>query len=131
MQVIPQDVWLSQSLPNLEDFLATIPTNILVSQEEELASQKYFEYIMCEVKNAKVHQNINQNPKQNCMKCNFNTSSSESLKIHIRNVHEPKVFQCDQCLVIVLGEHILKTHIKLAHQTKKQTIVIKKIPEPH
>ena len=60
------------------------------------------------------------------MKCKFNTSSNESLEIHIKNVHEPNVFECYQYLVIVLGENILKTHKKLVHQTKNQPIVINK-----
>ena len=34
LQVIPQEVWLSKSLPNLEDLLATVPSNLLVSKED-------------------------------------------------------------------------------------------------
>ena len=34
----PQEGWLSKSLPNLEDLLATIPLNNLVSKEDELKS---------------------------------------------------------------------------------------------
>ena len=54
--VVPQDCWLSRSVPNIEDMLATIPLNSLVSKEEELESKKDFEDIMCEVK--KIHVEI-------------------------------------------------------------------------
>ena len=126
VQVIPQEVWLSKSLPNLEDLLATIPQNILVSQEEELASQKDFENIMYEVKRAEVHEEINQKHILNCMKCKFNTTSNVSLDIHIQNVHESNVFKCDQCLMIALSDNVLKTHKELAHSTTIHKEVIKK-----
>ena len=61
-QVIPQKNWLTKSLPNLEDFLATIPSNSLVSREEELESENDFEDIMCEVKNVKVDTIQDKNP---------------------------------------------------------------------
>ena len=50
----PQESWLSKSLPNLADLLATIPITNLVSKEDELKSQQDFKVIMCEVKTVKV-----------------------------------------------------------------------------
>ena len=50
-QVIPQTKWLTQSLPNLEDLLSTIPSNISVTKEEELESKEDFNEIMLQVKN--------------------------------------------------------------------------------
>ena len=92
----PQEGWLSKSLPNLEDLLATIPSNKLVSKEDEMKSQEDFKDIMCKVKTVKVinHHEIKSTLK--CKKCKFNTISKESLKIHVKNVHEPIVLSCDQ-----------------------------------
>ena len=44
---------MSKSLPNLEDLLGTVPSNLLVSTEDELESKKDFEDIMFELKKIK------------------------------------------------------------------------------
>ena len=126
LQVIPQEAWLSKSLPNLEDLLATIPANILVSKEEELDSKKDFENIMCEVRNVKVQAKTNKNNSINCEKCRFNTTSSENLKIHIENVHEPQIFKCDLCSFYTFSDHGFKIHQKLVHphEHTKDSIVM-------
>ena len=112
VQVIPQESWLSKSLPNLEDLLATIPSNILVSEEEELESQKEFKDIMNEVKNVKVQTYQAKVPTLKCKMCKFNATSLESLEIHSRHIHEHRVIQCDQCVLKVPSGNYLKKHKK-------------------
>ena len=124
LQVIPQEGWLSRSLPNLEDLLTNIPSNILISKEDELESKKDFEDIMCEFKNVQVEMPEAKNQTLNCSKCKFNTSSKDSLEIHIENVHEQCVYKCEQCTQIFISVTHLKIHKKLRH-TKKPVLVIK------
>ena len=73
IQVIPQEVWLSKSLPNLEDLLATVPSHILVSKEEELESKKDFEDIMFDLKKVKVQTSETKKSTYICDQCKFNT----------------------------------------------------------
>ena len=49
VQVVPEENWLSKSLPTLADFLAKIPANILISKEDELNSKKNYDNIMWEL----------------------------------------------------------------------------------
>ena len=131
IQVVPEEEWLSKSLPNLADLLATIPANTLVSKDDEIYLQKDYEQIMCELKEVKVEINTNQSPTINCDKCKFNATTSESLQIHNENVHETHVFKCEQCSLFVPCVQVLKIHKKIYHSTEQHSIVIKKIPEPH
>ena len=128
VQVVPEDDWLSKSLPNLADYLATIPENILVSKEDELNSKKDYDNIMCELKKVKFQIDINKSPSINCIKCKFNTTTNESLKIHIENVHEPSIsklqsfqnknstLKCLECNFNTLSKESLETHIEYNHE---------------
>ena len=58
LQVIPHEGWLSKSLPNLKDMLATIPLDILVSEEDQYVSKRDFEEIMCEVKQVNAKERV-------------------------------------------------------------------------
>ena len=124
VQVVPQEDWLSKSLPNLNDLLSTIPANILVSKEDELESQKDFKDIMYNLKNTKIQNDIDKKSTINCTRCKFNTTTSKILNIHVENVHVPNIVKCDRCPLIFPGENVLKTHKRLFH-TQKPTIVIK------
>ena len=43
-----------KSLPNLEELREAIPSNCLVSEEDDLKSRQDFKEIMCELKSVKV-----------------------------------------------------------------------------
>ena len=124
VQVFPQENWLSKSLPNLKELLATIPVHTLVSKEDELESKKEFDDIMCKFKDLKVQSAIDKKSTLNCTSFKFNTTTSESLKIHNENVHEPIILKCGQCPLLFPSENVLNTHKRLVH-TQKPTIVIK------
>ena len=98
----PQKGWLSKSLPNLEDLLSTIPLSSLVSEEDELKSQQDFKDIMFEVKSVKVQNQHKEKTTLKCKQCKFNTTSLESLSIHIQNIHEPFIIK--KSLNLINGE---------------------------
>ena len=125
LQVIPQKNWLTQSLPNLEDCLANIPANFLVSKEQEIESQEDFKNIMFEIKNVKTEPFQNKSLSLKCPECNFNTLCKESLETHIKHIHDPCIIQCGQCLLWMPSEQRLRIHKKLNHFKQKQTSKIK------
>ena len=124
IQVIPQEVWLSKSLPNLEELLATVPSHILVSKEDELESKKDFEDIMFDLKKVKVQTSDTKKSTYICDQCKFNTFSNKSMQIHIKNIHENFVHKCEQCSVCFLSDNNLRIHKKLTHN--KKDLIIKK-----
>ena len=75
---------MTKSLPNLEDLLATVPSNLLVSEEDELESMKDFEDIMLEFKRVEVQFQETNNSTYVCDQCKFNAISKESMLIHIK-----------------------------------------------
>ena len=125
LQVIPHEGWLSKSLPNLKDMLATIPLDILVSEEDQNVSKRDFEDIMCEVRKVNAKMPTTKHPSIFCSKCKFSTTSNESMKIHTDNVHEQCVYKCDICTTCFISDHSLKTHKDLTHLYKKDPIVKK------
>ena len=131
LQVIPQKNWLTQSLPNLEDCLANIPANFLVSKEQEIESQEDFKNIMFEIKNVKTEPFQNKSLSLKCPECNFNTLCKESLETHIKHIHDPCIIQCGQCLLWMPSEQRLRIHKKLNHFKPKANKQNKKFPEPH
>ena len=85
---------------------------------------------MSEVKFLKVLNEHERKSTLPCKKCNFNSTSKDSLKIHIKNVHEPVVLKCNQCNYFFLSEDVLKIHKRQVHAEKETAIVIKNSLNP-
>ena len=123
VQVIPQESWLAKSRPNLEELLATIPLDTLVSKKEELESQQEFKDIMSEVNNVKPLVSEGVKVIYKCKNCKFNSTSTTSLKTHNKTIHDHVVLKCDKCPVCTLSEAVLKKHIDSAHKASiKKTL---------
>ena len=53
-----------------------------------------------------------------CGECD-GTKSKKDFAIHMKDIHNPRVFMCDQCDYTASKEEYLKKHIKFNHDGKK------------
>ena len=50
-----------------------------------------------------------------CGECDYEKRSKKDFAIHMRDIHIPRVFMCDQCDNTASKEEYLKRHIKFNH----------------
>ena len=53
-----------------------------------------------------------------CGECEYETKSKKDFAIHMKDIHTPRVFMCDQCYYTASKEEYLKKHIKFNHDGK-------------
>ena len=53
-----------------------------------------------------------------CSECEYETKSKKEFAIHMKDIHTPRVFMCDQCDYTAAKEEYLKKHIKFNHEGK-------------
>ena len=57
--------------------------------------------------------------KHPCPHCNYQASTKDSLKKHIKSVHEGKTYPCSYCDHQALSKYTLKIHIECVHGVVK------------
>ena len=59
------------------------------------------------------HENNEETMK--CIQCNFTSQRTDSLKVHVKYVHDTSFYTCDQCGRQTKTEEGLEYHIKMRH----------------
>ena len=60
-------------------------------------------------------------PVLKCDKCGFETNHQDSLRVHVRHIHEEKSFACEECGKLFSTKHFLKHHVESAHMGLKKS----------
>jgi hypothetical protein len=65
------------------------------------------------------HQQIEENKKYRCLKCNFRSVSKYSVKYHNYRMHGEKILPCSKCSKCFNSSFTLKDHVKRTHSPPK------------
>jgi C2H2-type zinc finger/Zinc finger, C2H2 type len=65
------------------------------------------------------HQNIEDDKKHCCLKCNYKSANKYSLKHHISGMHGEQTLPCPKCSRFFSSSNTLKVHVSKVHSPPK------------